>query len=219
MLKDRSARKRLNPLFLASYSISETFMRRSGIGIQVGMEDKRIAALQMENQKLRRQNELLLEALASTGHEWRNLLSRLHLIATRLEHPTETSIEQRRMLVGQIAATTEQLQRIAELYLVLAQIETDTLVLQPRFLDPLRDLIEPVLDRNRASLADSCQTVQLPVERGLVVWADDALMLSAYETLIRSALLAGQPGGRIVLDLAEESDSTLLTVEVSGTIV
>jgi signal transduction histidine kinase len=169
-----------------------------------------------EIKQLRQQNQLFCDAITFAGHEWRNQLSLLSLAAARLTRESGDPVAQQ-MTLEHIRRCATVMRRIARNYLDLAQIESGAF--EPRFtlLNPVSEVIEPVLSSYTDLLTESRQTWYINVSQtDLVVWADRDALYSIYCNLISNAIKYGERGGKIIFDALERGRVDELSVWNSG---
>lgn len=154
-----------------------------------------------ENECLREQLRLYQDALAFTGHEWRNHISRLILFAEKMQHEVDGPLNsQQKETVKRIRQSATALRCIARNYLRMVQVGDSVFTLQPSLIDPVRDVIEPVLSSYADWLAEREQTCQIKVSSpDTLIWADRWLLMSVFDNLINNAIKYGEPGGTILL--------------------
>lgn len=100
----------------------------------------------------------------------------------------------------------------------LAAQEETTFTTQPSLIDPVRDIIESVIESDYTSLLEKRgQTYQIRVGKaGLLIWADRVLLLQVYDNLISNAIKYGEPGGKIIFSIIERGAMDELSVWNSG---
>jgi signal transduction histidine kinase len=169
-----------------------------------------------EIEQLRQQNQVFRDAIAFAGHEWRNQLSLLNLATARLMREVGDPTAQQ-MTLERIRECATVMQRIARNYLDLAQIENGSF--RPRYtlVNPVREVIEPVLSSYADLLAGSRQTWYINISRpDLAVWADRDALITVYDNLISNAIKYGEPGGGIIFGVLERGRVDELSVWNSG---
>jgi signal transduction histidine kinase len=172
--------------------------------------------LEEEIRQLRRQNRIFRDAIVFAGHEWRNRLTLLSLAAARLMRETGDAAAQQ-MTLERIQECATAMQHIARNYLNLAQIESGAFKLRFTLLNPVRDVIEPVLSSYTDLLAESQQTWTINVSQAdLVVWADREALITVFDNLISNAIKYGERGGKIIFGALERGRVDELSVWYSG---
>ncbi len=109
------------------------------------------------------------------------------------------------------------MQHIARNYLDLAPIESGSFKPRYRLLNPVREVIEPVLSSYTDLLAESRRTWHINVSHAdLVVWADRDALITIYDNLISNAIKYGEHGGKIIFRALERGRVDELSVWNSG---
>jgi signal transduction histidine kinase len=158
------------------------------------------------------------DMLTFTGHELHNQLSILNLAVAKLEQESGAQRdEQQQSTIKRIQQCAAALQRISRSYLDARHVEKLSFAPRPTLIDPVRDVIEPVLFSYANALSGSGQTCQIKSSRSdLLVWADRDLLMSVYDNLIGNAIRHGEPGDKIVLTMLERDAESELRVWNSG---
>lgn len=196
-------------------SLVEAAARQRQEDLQVGM---RLTELEVENSRLRRSSQLIQDAVAFTGHEWRNQLSLLELTAAVLMRQAGADDNDYRIATAKrIRHAVTAMQRIADNYLVLSKLNTNSFEIQPAYLDPIRDVINPVVGSYSDVLAQREQTCNIKVVKpDMLIWADQSLLISVYDNLISNASKYGQDGSTIEVAIIERGLQDELSVWNSG---
>ncbi len=113
--------------------------------------------IEEEIKQLRQQNQIFSKTITFAGRKWQNQLSLLSLASARLMRETGDPMAQQ-MTLGRIREYVIIMQRTARNYLDLAQIDSGSFKLRYRLLNPVREVIEPVLSGYTDLLAESRQT-------------------------------------------------------------
>ncbi|MBN1429424.1 MAG: HAMP domain-containing histidine kinase [Anaerolineae bacterium] len=92
-------------------------------------------------------------------------------------------------------------------HLNLTRLENGKLAIHPTLIDPVRDVLEPVLAGYSEILKTHCQTPQIRINRpGLLIWADKSLLINVYDNLIHNVLEFGEPGGTVTFNVMERGN-------------
>lgn len=171
----------------------------------------------LEHQETR-QHQLLVEALAFSGHEWRNQIAKLIIVSENLLHGVYGPLNPRQVdAAEQIRQSASAMRCIANNYLNLAKSMDFAFRFRPAFIDPVKDVIEPVIRSYAIWLERSGQTCQIKADTpDMLVWADPDLLTSVYDNLLCNAIKYGEPGGQIIFNLTDRGIGDEFSVWNSG---
>jgi signal transduction histidine kinase len=117
-----------------------------------------IDQLQLELEHLRQVNCSLSNALAFSGHELRNGLQRLSLAVDRYHYRSESLNPQQQQMIADMTRNIKYLQRMAVNWMRLAYIQDGQFEIHPSWIDPLAQLIKPLVTEYGELLAERAQT-------------------------------------------------------------
>jgi signal transduction histidine kinase len=165
-----------------------------------------------------KKNIMYQDMLAFTGHEWGSQLSLLNLTIAKMEHVSGDQWDmQKQDIVRRIRYCVAAMQRISRSYLNAKYVDHSTFTPHPALLDPVKDVIDPVLFGYAGAFSKSGQTCQIKCNpTGATVWADRDLLLSVYDNLIGNAIRHGETGGQIILNVLANDTESQLSVWNSG---
>lgn len=159
------------------------------------------------------------EMLTFAGHEWRNHLSTLNFAIAELELAAsqEHQDAKQQQAFKRIRQCVAAMQRICRTFLDTRYIDSLAIMPRPALIDPIRDVIEPVLFSYTGELSKAGQICQIECNQAeLAIWADSGLLMSVYDNLIGNAIRHGERGGKIVLGVLGRDTETELSVWNSG---
>jgi signal transduction histidine kinase len=148
------------------------------------------------------------DALTLAGHECRDQLNRLVMASEKVFQLVDDTLNSEMSAAMKCVRQNAVSMRCAiNNYLNLTRLGNGKLIVHPTLIDPVRDVLEPVI----ASYADLFEarklTSQLKANRpGLLIWADQALLINVYDNLIHDLLEFGEPGGAIIFSVTERGN-------------
>lgn len=153
-----------------------------------------------------------------TGDECRDQLKRLVSASEKVLNIIDgTSNPETESALKSVRQSAVSMRCIVNNYLNLAELGNRKLTIRPTLVDPVRDILEPVLSGYMDLLNERGQTYQFKNNRpDLLIWADKALLTNVYDNLIHNALLFGNQGGTILFTIMERGNMDELSVWYSG---
>ena len=173
------------------------------------MNSNCLSSARKENgESMRRQRRPIRDALVLTGHECWELLNELVLASNEILHITDdTPNSEARTAMKGVRQSAVSMRCAINNHLNLTRLENDKLIIHPTLIDPVRDILEPVLAGYDKLLAARKQTYQMRVNRpGLLIWADKALLINVYDNLIHNVFAFGEPGGIVTFSVMERGN-------------
>ncbi|MBN1311205.1 MAG: HAMP domain-containing histidine kinase [Anaerolineae bacterium] len=161
-----------------------------------------------ENQSPKQQAHHIWEALMLTGQECRLQLNQLVSVSDEVLHIKDDTLSAEvRTAMKSVRQSAVSMRCAVNNYLNLTRLENGKLTIHPTLLDPVRDVLEPVLVGYAELLEARGQTAQIRVNRpGLLVWADKALLINVYDNLIHNVLEFGEQDGTIAFNIMERGN-------------
>jgi signal transduction histidine kinase len=152
-------------------------------------------------EQLMENRDRLVDMLAFSGHELNNTLTRLVLsVETLMRDTTLLLTEQQQHYIENVALNTRLLKSIANSYIALARLEDKSLQLNTTPLDPVCTIIEPLVKTYADIMWEQHQTCELRTScTGVELYADSALLTSAFDNLLNNAIKYGEPGSQILI--------------------
>jgi signal transduction histidine kinase len=117
------------------------------------------------------------------------------------------------------ASFSGDLQEIHKTQLLLGLAPMDDPSFHPTvvLVDPIRDVIAPLLFGYTDKLNESGQTCEVHVSRpGMLVWADRGLLTNIIDNLITYAVKQGDSRGKILIKMAERGTEDEITFWYNG---
>ena len=182
-----------------------------------GPSDKAVL-FETKSKSLRQQDQYTWDVLMLTGGECRDRLNRLVTASEEILRITDsTASAETKTAMKSVRQNAVSMRCVVNNYLNLAQLGNHQLTVHPTLIDPVRDILEPVLGGYADLLKEHRQTYQIKSNRpGLLVWADKALLFDVYDNLIHNALEFGNQGGNIILTIMERGNVDECSVWNSG---
>jgi signal transduction histidine kinase len=167
---------------------------------------------------LLRSKQFIEDVMLFLGHDLRNQLSVLALANSSLALEFQNAqTERQQQALKRIKQATFTLQRTAHRYLNIAHIEDTKFQPSPKFIDPFKEIIEPLLLLYEDDLAETGQRYQIDiVPSGILCWADLEFLYSIMENLLENAIKFGNPDGLIRIEVAERGREHEFSVWNSG---
>jgi signal transduction histidine kinase len=164
------------------------------------------------------QTHYVWEALTLTGQECRLHLNQLVSASDEVLHLNDDTLSsEMRTAMKSVRQSAVSMRCAVNNYLNLTRLENGKLVIHPTLIDPVRDILEPVLAGYAELLAARHQTTQIRVNRpGLLIWADKALLINVYDNLIHNVIEFGEQGGTIVFNVMERGNTDEFSVWSRG---
>jgi signal transduction histidine kinase len=145
---------------------------------------------------------------AQMTHDLRNPLQGAVMAATALNDELATiGTEDQKMLAGSVVTALERLDALINRYEGISRLQVQ------RSSVALNELVERVLARQRAGEVTLGRELATP---GPVLEADRDLLESALENLVKNALEATKPGGRVTARTHVDGDLVELAVQDTG---
>lgn len=178
----------------------------------------KVAILEAKSKSLRQQHQYTWNVLTLTGDECRDQLNRLvsasEKVLSIIDGKPNIETDSAMRSVRQSAVS---MRCVVNNYLTLAELVSHRLPVHPTLIDPVRDVLEPLLAGYTDLLNLRGQTCQFRNNRpNLLIWADKALLTNVYDNLIHDALLFGNPGGAIIFTVMERGNVDELSVWYNG---
>jgi two-component system, NtrC family, sensor kinase len=160
--------------------------------------------LEQTNLSLQEVNRNYLDMLGFISHELKNTLG---VIYTSAKAMTMTAIgalnPSQQVLVAGVIKSIEKAVGMTRKYLDLSRIEKGELVVSPRNMDLLQEVVTPVLEEFRDVLADRDITVSNELPEHIDLYADRDLLQVVFRNLLDNALKYGRTGSKIRLTAAD----------------
>lgn len=146
---------------------------------------------------------------AQMTHDLRNPLQGAVMAATALDDELATTgTDDQKMLAGSVVTALDRLNALINRYEGISRLQVQ------RAQVPLNELVARVLSRQRPGEVALERDLASP---GPVLEADRDLLESALENLVKNALEATRPGGRVTTRTRVEGDTVELAVQDTGT--
>jgi signal transduction histidine kinase len=177
----------------------------------------RIATAQENNVSHRA--EFLSDFLAFTGHELRNHVAILSMASRRLAYVIENrlNLEDQQEAVKRIEQSTRLLQQSALHYLMMAEMNHPDFKPDIVLVDPVRDIIDPLLYVYADLLATNQQECKIEVGYpGILIWADRSLITSVFENLLSNAIKYGNANSSILLRIEDRGVENEISIFNAG---
>lgn len=176
------------------------------------------AILEAKSKSLRQKHHYTWKILMLTGDECRDQLKRLvSASAKALNIIDGTPNRETESAMKSVRQSAVSMRCIVNNYLNLAELGNQKLFIHPTLIDPVRDVLEPILSSYMDLLNERGQTCQFRNNRpDLLIWADKALLTNVYDNLIHNALMFGNQGGTIIFTVMERGNVDELSVWYSG---
>lgn len=170
----------------------------------------------MEAEIARQSDSLKTALLDSVSHDLRTPLSGIRAIAGSLmDVDLDLSEPQRREMAGEIDRAAERLGRFVRELLDVSRVQAGTL-LPDLEIYPLRELVEPVIDRLRPSLGEREITIRIPDDLDPVV-VDGVLFDEALTNVVDNAVQHAPAPAPVRLSArARPDDTVVVTFEDGG---
>lgn len=180
--------------------------------------NRRFNDMSAQLNQLQQQTRRYHDALIFAGHEWSNQVTRLAMMTELLLHGADGPLtDQQRASIETIRAMVFGLERTARNYLDMAQVENDNFVVHPVLLNPVADVLQPLLQVLAHDLHARQQTYTIRTSLpDMLIWADPQLLTSVYENLISNAIKYGGIGGQIIVSINQRGTMDELSVWNSG---
>lgn len=166
--------------------------------------------LAQELVRLQRSYDWIADSFAFTGHELRNGLLRLRLITEQLEREAGLN-DQQMQRVLRVSKAARNLEFTALNCLKLAEIDHGGF--SPTFtsVDPLSEIIEPLLEDYAEMLAVHQQTCHIEIlSEDVQLYADGELIKLVVNNLMNNAVKYGIRHGEIIIQVGLAADDTIL---------
>ena len=183
----------------------------------VSFADK-IAILEAKSKRLRQHDRHTLDVLMLTGSECREQIERLVLASEEILRVIDGTLsKEMKTAMKSVRHSAVSMRCVVNNYLNLARLGNRRLVIRPTLIDPIRDVLEPLLADYADLLMDHEQTCQIKNSRpGILIWADRMLLTNVYDNLIHNALELGTRGGTIIFTIMERGRVDEFSVWYSG---
>lgn len=168
-----------------------------------------------QNTSLSQTGSFLNDLLAFTGHELRNHLTILRIASTRMNYVIEhnLNVEAQQEAVKRIEQSTKLLQQSALHYLTLAEMNQPDFKPDVVLVDPVRDIIDPLIYLYTDLLLNNRQECKVEVAHpGILIWADRSLITSVFENLLSNAIKYGSPDSTIQIRIEDRGKESEITV-------
>ena len=174
--------------------------------------------LQEEVQQLREHSRALQDALAFGGHQWRNQLTILRIVAEKLLREVEGPLNpNQRRTVEDSLVSISHLHHVSEQYLSLARIEDTQMHLKHRMVNPVQEIIEPIKATNMPLLHQAQIEFEVNLSNpSLSLWGDPKLLYTVMDNLVANAIKYGEQNGKIVVSVAERGFKDEISLWNSG---
>lgn len=174
------------------------------------------AAIDRQNEQLRRINELKDRFLGMVAHDLRNPIGNVQSLATLLLDPDcDLNEEDRRSFLRDIVDQTEYMLPLVNDLLDVVQIESSRLTLHKEALN-VRAFLQECAERHNLLAEPKKTHVQLAVETAGYVQADPMRLRQVLDNLLSNAVKFSPPGSRIRLEAEKHDDSWLVAVHDQG---
>ena len=169
------------------------------------------------NDELRTTNRNYMEMLGFVSHELKNPLSSamMSLHTVKDGYLGDLTDAQEKSLAS-VAQSLEYFEDMVKNYLDLSRLEKGELEAHEEMISLCPQVIEPVLEGLRQSLADKGMDVENKIPEDFQVYADSNLLRIVYDNLLSNAVKYGEKGGRIELDGRRDGDDVTLSVFNEG---
>ena len=144
--------------------------------------------------------------LAFSGHEINNVLSRLLLNIELLSRDDQANrTDRHEQTIRNLNQNAQMLHSIAKSYIALARVTDQSPVNSMTTLEPVSQIIEPLVSSYSYTLAEHNLTVEIGSSdaTGLSICADHSLMTSVFDNLLNNAIKYGEPGTHIQINLSQ----------------
>lgn len=182
---------------------------------RAGPGDKAVF-FETKSNSLRQQDQYIWDVLMLAGGECRDRLNRLVTASEEILRIAGNRAETKTAMKS-VRQNAVSMRCVVNNYLNLARLGNHQLTVHPTLIDPVRDILEPVLAGYADLLKEHRQTYQIKSNRpGLLVWADRTLLVNVYDNLIHNALEFGDQGGNIILTIMERGNVDECSIWNSG---
>jgi hypothetical protein len=183
----------------------------------MSLHDKAVI-LEAKSENLRRQDQYTWDVLTLAGGECRDRLNQLVTASEEMLRITDGALSKETTTVMQsVGQNAVSMRCVVNNYLNLARLGNDQLTIHPTLIDPVRDILEPVLVGYASLLKEHRQKFHIKSNRpGLLIWADRSLLVNVYDNLIHNALEFGKQGGNIIFTIMERGNVDECSVWSSG---
>lgn len=186
-------------------------------------------ALEKHQNQLNEASLALKKALADADDRNRAYLEMLGFVTHELKSPLASivfAIESlRERILGPISDQQDSILKAASNsaqylnftianYLNLSRIEEGALELKPKKVNLHKDIIDPVVQRLFEMAADSKMVVTCNIPGGAEATCDRDLMTSVFQNLLSNAIKYGKEGGKIIIDIEDQTGDGLLKFNV-----
>jgi two-component system phosphate regulon sensor histidine kinase PhoR len=145
-----------------------------------------------------RQGRAQREFVANISHDIRTPLAAIQIMVETLQGPAGKNARRRDELLAAIAEHIGNLQQLAQELVDLNLIESGRMPFRLE-VTPVRDLIEPVVQRLQGSATAKGLTITTGYDPGLRALADPDYIRRALQNLVHNAIKFTPPGGRITV--------------------
>jgi two-component system NtrC family sensor kinase len=161
--------------------------------------------LEGANVSLQQINANYLDMLGFVSHELKNTLGVIYTSA----HALDTGItgpltENQGALVKNISKSIDQAVRMTRNYLDLARIEKGELIVQPKPIDLVGDVVSHVIDELGQAIEEKGMRLESELPASMPYSGDPDLLQIVYKNLLHNALKYGMENGTIRLGFREE---------------
>jgi signal transduction histidine kinase len=173
---------------------------------------------QAEITHLQMANQSLSNAIAFTGHEWRNQITYLRFAIEKLLREIDGPLtEKQRSTIEQASKSITTMQDIAQVSMGIARLSDPSQALKMTLVNLPDEILDPIFAAYANRLAERNQTLIVEaVNPSLLVWADRALLFSIVDNLLSNALKYGNEGGRICINVLERGNVDEIRILNSG---
>ncbi len=161
--------------------------------------------------KLERSFEKEKQFTSDVSHELRTPLS---VIISQSEYAAEDE-SYREKALGVINREAKRMAGLVSRLLTLARSDSGRLRLDRERID-LSDMCETVLLQQEAIAAEHDIKIKRDIEKGVIVYGDEAMLIRVILNLVDNAIKYGREGGYVKLSLHNESGCARCTVEDNG---
>ncbi len=176
-----------------------------------------IQSLQEEIADLRQLNHDLEDIFAYLGHDLQNQVSCLSVESAKLGMLMKYASDEQQEALERIQTEVSALMMLVRNYLTSARI--DDLVFTPSyaFIDPQREIIDPVLENLSGLLERKQQTCHIQiVNPQTLLWGDPIFLKNAIENIAANAAKYGGPDSTITISLSPRGAEEEFSIRYSG---
>lgn len=169
--------------------------------------------LESANASLQKLNADYLDMLGFVSHELKNTLGVIYTSARTLDKGLAGPLsDTQNILVRNISRNINSAVIMTRNYLDLARIEKSELIPEPRPIDLIKEVIEPILHEFRQAAEEKGMTIERDPVESMPLSADPALLQVVVKNLIDNALKYGRPESIIRISVSVQTG--LIRIEV-----